>query len=142
SKKRTADYRIYQVGDSDQDLYEIASKSRSKSVSKSKCILCVDENSIDLKATVNQLSTLGYSTISAESCQEAIGFDISQEIRLMFPQIANIPIIALATLAAFPLNLLRDKYMEAGMDDYLIKPLRNKQLEKVLTQWINDDQYY
>ncbi|KAF0552645.1 protein-histidine kinase [Gigaspora margarita] len=167
SKKRTADYRIYQIGDSDQDLYEIASKSRSKSVSKSKCVLCVDDNSIDLKATVSQLSTLGYSTISAKSGQEAIGiirsefelkpcrismiligcnlqtmsgFNVSQEIRLMFPQISNIPIVALATLATLPLEVLHDKYIKSGMKDYLIKPLRIKQLKNVLTQWINDDQ--
>ncbi|CAG8621106.1 9532_t:CDS:2 [Gigaspora margarita] len=162
-----SDYRIYQIGDSDQDLYEIASKSRSKSVSKSKCVLCVDDNSIDLKATVSLLSTLGYSTISAKSGQEAIGiirsefelkpcrismiligcnlqtmsgFDVSQEIRLMFPQISNIPIVALATLATLPLEVLHDKYIKSGMKDYLIKPLRIKQLKNVLTQWINDDQ--
>ncbi|CAG8584705.1 6070_t:CDS:2 [Racocetra persica] len=74
--KRAIDYKISHAGSTNQDLYkdvnEAIFKSRSRSVSRSKCILCVDDNFTDLKVIQQQLSELGYSTISATNSQEAI----------------------------------------------------------------------
>ncbi|CAG8530682.1 20017_t:CDS:2 [Gigaspora margarita] len=51
------DYKVRQIG---QDLYEdvnkIVTSSRSRSASKSKCSLCVDDDSTDLQVTMQKLS--------------------------------------------------------------------------------------
>ncbi|KAF0410287.1 PAS domain S-box protein [Gigaspora margarita] len=75
--KKAANYNNCQVNSTSQDLNnininEIASKNRSNPVSKSKCVLCIDNNSNNLKDMIQQLSSLGYSTISATNSQEAI----------------------------------------------------------------------
>ncbi|CAG8653888.1 14257_t:CDS:2 [Cetraspora pellucida] len=100
---------LKRVEDENQHLFknENESKSSSRSVSKSKCILCVP-------------------TIS--------GFDISQAVRLMKPPISNIPIIALTSL---PLEEIYDNYIKSGMNDYLTKPLSSNQLENILNKWIS-----
>ncbi|CAG8679740.1 34563_t:CDS:2, partial [Racocetra persica] len=149
-----------------QDLYEGITKSDSK---MNKCILCVDDNSISLENTLQQVSKLGYSTISATNGLEAVtlidskssssffsdvdqikpnkvslilteynlpimaGFNVSQAIRAMKPPISSIPIIV---LTALPVDEIRNKCIESGINDYLAKPLKTEELEKVLTKWI------
>ncbi|CAG8484927.1 10821_t:CDS:10 [Funneliformis caledonium] len=49
-----------------------ASKYRSRPISNSKCILCVEDNPINLKVIQHQLSKLGYQTIAATNGQEAV----------------------------------------------------------------------
>ncbi|RIB23734.1 hypothetical protein C2G38_2032487 [Gigaspora rosea] len=46
-------------------------KSRSRTISDKKCILCVDDNPVDLKITRKKLEELGYSTLLATTGQEA-----------------------------------------------------------------------
>ncbi|CAG8616784.1 9100_t:CDS:2 [Scutellospora calospora] len=50
----------------------ITSESRLKTISNRKCILCVDDNFIDLKITQKKVERLGYSTLLANTGQEAI----------------------------------------------------------------------
>ncbi|RIB13107.1 hypothetical protein C2G38_2198742 [Gigaspora rosea] len=61
-------------------------------------------------------------------------FDISQTIRAMKPPISNIPIIV---LTALPVEEIRNKCIELGINDCLAKPLKTEELEKVLTKWIS-----
>ncbi|CAG8631091.1 28589_t:CDS:2 [Gigaspora margarita] len=141
-----------------------------------KCILCVDDNSTSLENTLQQISKLGYSTISATNGLEAVklintefkllsdtfsssfysdinqiksqrisliltecnlpimsGFDVSQVIKAMKPPISNIPIIVLTDL---PMREIRNKCIESKINDYLAKPLKTEELEKILTKWI------
>ncbi|KAF0366923.1 PAS domain S-box protein [Gigaspora margarita] len=49
-----------------------ASKFRFRPVSKSKCILCVEDNPINLKVIQHQLSKLGYPSLCATNGQEAV----------------------------------------------------------------------
>ncbi|KAG9305216.1 hypothetical protein G9A89_010724 [Geosiphon pyriformis] len=47
-------------------------KSRKLSVSPSKCILCVEDNPINLKVIQHQLTKLGYKSLTATNGQEAV----------------------------------------------------------------------
>ncbi|CAG8783833.1 31650_t:CDS:2 [Racocetra persica] len=67
--KRVADCKFYKPEDADQDLSKGMTKSDSM---MSKCILCVDDNPISLEYTLQQVSKLGYSTISATNGLEAV----------------------------------------------------------------------
>ncbi|RIA84037.1 hypothetical protein C1645_832863 [Glomus cerebriforme] len=49
-----------------------ALKSRSRQITKSKCILCVEDNPINLQVIQHQLAKLGYPTLSATNGQEAV----------------------------------------------------------------------
>ncbi|CAG8701621.1 18508_t:CDS:2, partial [Acaulospora morrowiae] len=56
-----------QITDGDRKL-----KSRTRFNSKSKCILCVEDNPINLKVIQHQLMRLGYQSLSATNGQEAV----------------------------------------------------------------------
>ncbi|CAG8447513.1 9833_t:CDS:2 [Acaulospora colombiana] len=47
-------------------------KSRTRPTSRSKCVLCVEDNPINLKVLQHQLTKLGYQSISATNGQEAV----------------------------------------------------------------------
>ncbi|CAG8497558.1 15302_t:CDS:2, partial [Gigaspora margarita] len=134
-----------------------------------------DNDSISLESTLQQITKLGYSTVSTTNGQEAVklvdselkldntssslsnsyaeshkislilieynlpimsGFDVSRAIRAMRPPISNIPIIVLTTL---PVEEMRSKFIESGINDYLAKPPKIEELEKILTKWIGDN---
>ncbi|CAG8545885.1 42050_t:CDS:2 [Gigaspora margarita] len=139
----------------------------------------IDDNYISLENTLQQVSKLGYSTISATNGLEAIklidskfkslsdtysssfysdidqlkscrisliltecnlpmisGFDVSQAVRAMKSPISDIPIVA---LTALPIGEIRNKCIESKISDYLAKPLKIEELEKVLTKWISEN---
>ncbi|CAG8559401.1 9079_t:CDS:2 [Gigaspora margarita] len=169
------DYRFIKSEDTNHDLYEDIKENDSKS----KCILCVDDNYISLENTLRQVSKLGYSTISATNGLEAInlidskfsslsdkysnsfysnmdqlksrkisliltecnlpmmsGFDVSQAVRAMKLPISDTPIVV---LTALPMREIRNKCIESGANDYLAKPLKIEELEKVLIKWISEN---
>ncbi|KAG9288146.1 hypothetical protein G9A89_000941 [Geosiphon pyriformis] len=150
----------------DSDQPETHHKSRTRAVSQSRCILCVEDNPINLKVIQHQLSKLGYQCLSATNGQEAVnlmqgdldssigsdrvslilmdcampvmsGFDASKAIRALGPPKSEIPIIALTASAV---QGTRDKCLESGMNDYLTKPLKLLQLKEKLLQWLGDNQ--
>ncbi|RIB31025.1 hypothetical protein C2G38_2136120 [Gigaspora rosea] len=160
--KRVRDYGFHNIGNKSQDIYEniIGSDFKRKRISgkdfNGKCILCVDNDFISLENTLQQVSKLGYSTASTTSGQEAVrlidsefkllntsssnldmeqpimsGFDVSRAIRAMRPPISNIPIIILTNLLT---DEIQNKFIELGINDFLGKPLKIKELEKVLTK--------
>ncbi|KAF0559599.1 protein-histidine kinase [Gigaspora margarita] len=173
---KQGDCKLLKTEDTNQYKFEDIKESDSK---KSKCILCVDDNYISLENTLQQVSTLGYSTISATNGLEAIklidskfkslsdtysssfysdidqlkscrisliltecnlpmisGFNVSQAVRAMKPPISDIPIV---TLTALPIGEIRNKCIESKISDYLAKPLKIEELEKVLTKWISEN---
>ncbi|CAI2172268.1 11427_t:CDS:10 [Funneliformis geosporum] len=161
--KKTSLKRMAHAEDHIQSIDEYpASKYRSRPISNSKCILCVEDNPINLKVIQHQLSKLGYQTIAATNGQEAVnliqaesghsgrislilmdcampvmsGFDASKAIRAIPSTISRIPIIALTASAV---QGTRDKCIEAGMNDYLTKPLKIGQLKEMLAQWLGED---
>ncbi|CAG8693626.1 33912_t:CDS:2, partial [Racocetra persica] len=62
--KRVADYELYKIGDANQGIYEdVTERDFGR-----KC----DNDSISLENTLQQISKLGYSTVSAANGQEAV----------------------------------------------------------------------
>ncbi|CAG8515895.1 44004_t:CDS:2 [Gigaspora margarita] len=86
--KRVRDYGLHKIGNESQDIYEyvtgrdIKRNCTSGKNFNGKCILCVDDDSISLENTLQQVSKLGYSTISSTNGQEAIKL-IDSEFNLL-----------------------------------------------------------
>ncbi|CAG8628460.1 4483_t:CDS:2 [Gigaspora rosea] len=86
--KRLRDYGFHKNGNNSQDIYEyIIGKGFKRKCSSGKdfngkCILCVDNDSISLENTLQQVSKLGYSTVSTTSGQEAVRL-IDSEFKLL-----------------------------------------------------------
>lgn len=62
---------------------------------------------------------------------EMDGFAATREIRQRWPE-KRIPIIA---LTAHAIAGVREQCLEAGMDDYVTKPMARDTIEKVLRKW-------
>lgn len=116
-------------------------------------ILLVEDNVVNQKVTLNQLKTLGYSADVAANGQEALhmleqipydlvfmdcqmpildGYSATQEIRRMEPPDRHTVIVALTA------NALREdrvRCIQAGMDDYLSKPILKEKLAMKLQYW-------
>ena len=117
-----------------------------------KRILLVEDNAINQKIASKMLERLGYNSVIANNGKEAIdmlfdkkevfdyilmdvqmpvlnGLDATKEIRRNG---LNIPIIA---MTANVLKGDREICLEAGMNDYIGKPVRLDDLETVLQRW-------
>ncbi len=74
-------------------------------------------------------------------CQmpEMDGFEATRAIRALqkSDDIPSIPIVALTALA---MKGDRERCIEAGMDDYLAKPLRKEELRDMLKKWLDSEQ--
>ena len=61
------------------------------------------------------------------------GYEVTQNIRRTENAMSRLPIVALtahATIGA------RERCLDAGMDDYLAKPFRKADLQRVLERWL------
>jgi len=65
---------------------------------------------------------------------EMDGFAATKMIRNLEDSRKNIPVIA---ITAHALKGDKEKCLEAGMNDYITKPINAKQLSKVLDSWVN-----
>lgn len=61
------------------------------------------------------------------------GFAATQELRLRESAGRRTPVIALTASAMAP---DRERYLQAGIDDYLSKPIRPEELAVVLQRWV------
>jgi CheY-like chemotaxis protein len=116
-------------------------------------ILLVEDNAVNRKVTLNQLKNLGYTANVAANGQEAIqmmeqiaydlvlmdcqmpildGYQTTQEIRQR--QVASQHPIIIA-LTANALKEDRERCLNAGMDDYLSKPILKQDLADRLAYW-------
>jgi two-component system, sensor histidine kinase and response regulator len=119
-----------------------------------KNILVVEDNVVNQKVAVGQLSHLGYEAAVVGSGAEAIeavrrrpydlilldcqmpdidGYDVARTIRKMDNQTRRIPIVA---MTAHAMEGEREKCLAAGMDDYLAKPVSTQRLSTVLVRWL------
>ncbi|KAF2707502.1 hypothetical protein K504DRAFT_383136 [Pleomassaria siparia CBS 279.74] len=124
-------------------------------------VLVVEDNHINQQIALKTIKKLGFSVTAVWNGQEALdylkepspthprpdiilmdvqmpirdGYSTTHAIRTQFedvPDIRNVPIVAMTASA---IHGDREKCQQAGMDDYLAKPVKGKQLETMLVKW-------
>jgi CheY-like chemotaxis protein len=117
-------------------------------------VLLVDDNEINQQVAQEILEGAGLRVIVASDGQEAVdavhadeydvvlmdiqmpvmdGYEATRQIRNSKSEIRNIPIIA---MTAHAMTGDREKTLEAGMNDYVTKPIDPDQLFSTLVKWI------
>lgn len=118
-------------------------------------ILIAEDNPVNQKVALLQLTTLGFNGHAVGNGKEAVdailsgkydlvlmdcqmpemdGFQATKTIRMGETQTGGrIPIIA---MTAHAMDGDRERCISAGMDDYISKPVDAKKLQKVLSKWM------
>jgi two-component system sensor histidine kinase/response regulator len=119
-------------------------------------ILLAEDNTINQKVIISTLKKLGYNADAVANGKEAVktlemihydmvlmdcqmpemdGYEATGEIRKRSSKVLNheVPIIAITANA---MRSDREKCLQAGMDDYLPKPIYPKELSDMLEKWI------
>ncbi len=133
------------------DIPEIDSSQGEQAFTRSPLILIAEDNEANIGTFSSYLNAKGYRLIIARDGREAVeitkshqpelilmdiqmpvmdGLEAIRQIRLD-SSLAEIPIIALTALA---MTGDREKCLEAGANDYLTKPVKLKQLVKIIQQ--------
>lgn len=116
-------------------------------------LLLVDDNLINVKIGTEMLRRMGYQTQTANSGTAALqalekesfdlvfmdvqmpeldGYETTRKIRSAPPKEKQ-PIIIAVTGSAMEGD--REKCLEAGMNDYILKPIRVESVQAALMQW-------
>ncbi|MBS0290839.1 MAG: two-component sensor histidine kinase BarA [Proteobacteria bacterium] len=140
------------VGSLSKDL-KYPSDSNLLEVSNQISVLAVDDYPSNLKLVAALLENLGVSADCANNGYEALQFIEKKKYDLIFMDIqmpgidgievtnrirgeedpgSHIPIIA---LTAHALTTEKEAVLRAGMDDYLTKPIDEKDLQRIIEQW-------
>lgn len=119
-------------------------------------LLVVEDNRINQKVISSILEKFGYKTDTVSNGKEAIealgttpydlvimdcqmpvmdGYETTKEIRNPKSKVSNhkIPVIA---MTAHAMNGDREKCLEAGMDDYLTKPIKPREISNLIEKWV------
>ena len=88
------------------------------------------------KEAVDLFSLLPYDAVLMD-CQMPVmdGFEATRRIRQLYPEKRGIPIIA---MTAHAMKGDRERCLEAGMDDYISKPVKPDDLFEVLRQRVEE----
>jgi PAS domain S-box-containing protein len=118
-------------------------------------ILVVEDNPINQKVAVHQLEALGLHADVVGSGKEALemlqladydlvlmdcsmpemnGYDATRAIRRMAGPVASVPIIA---MTADAVTGARERCLDAGMNDYVSKPVKLEHLERTIARFLN-----
>lgn len=120
---------------------------------KSKKVLIVDDNKINLRVAYKLLSNFGITADTVESgfeCIDKINAGIKYDLILlddMMPKMSgvetlhklkeiqgfNSPVVALTANA---ISGMREQYLESGFNDYLAKPIEREELSRVLKEYL------
>jgi len=120
-------------------------------------ILVVDDNTINRRVTTLQLQKMGYTSQAVANGREAIdalalipydvilmdcqmpemdGYQATAVIRQKEGKSRHTPIIA---MTAHAMEGEIQKCLQAGMDDYISKPVDTHRLQEMLTQWLQSE---
>ncbi len=113
-------------------------------------VLVVEDNTVNQKITIAMLKSLGFSADAAADGREAVrmvqslpydivlmdcempvmdGFDATREIRRREGAAKHIPIVA---VTAHAMKGDRERCLDAGMDDYVAKPVSKEELSRAI----------
>jgi CheY-like chemotaxis protein/HPt (histidine-containing phosphotransfer) domain-containing protein len=120
-------------------------------------VLVVEDNVVNQKVASLMLRRLGCTVLMASDGEEALsilsrgdidlvlmdcqmpvmnGFQATREIRLLRDEVlSSVPIVAM-TANAMPGD--RERCLEAGMNDYLSKPVQSKDLARMVERWTRE----
>lgn len=117
-------------------------------------ILMADDNAVNRKLVTTLLEKVGYKVDSVATGSEAVeavqrkqyglvlmdgqmpemdGFEATTKIRQLESEVRSTPIIA---MTAHAMKGDRERFLEAGMDDYIPKPLEPDALFALIEKWI------
>ncbi|SFW98940.1 response regulator [Marinospirillum alkaliphilum] len=138
----------------DQGLLTLT--TQQPATQKQPVILAVDDTPSNLLLLVTLLEQLGFATLQAKNGVEALelvqqqvvdlvlmdiqmpemnGVQATRHIRRLGQSWRTLPVIA---LTAHAVAEEREKWLEAGINDVLIKPLDERQLVDLLQRWLGD----
>jgi PAS domain S-box-containing protein len=126
----------------------------SQQITTSSLILLAEDHEANISTFSSYLTAKGYRMIVAENGQKAIDLTHSERPDLILmdiqmpyvdgiqaitkirqnPELVDIPIIALTALA---MAGDRERCLAAGANDYLTKPVKLKQLNQKIREWLN-----
>ena len=132
--------------------------SREEALKQRMLILVAEDNDINQKVIRQQLNLLGYAADIASDGREALkrwqsgdynllltdlhmpemdGFELTKDIRAVETDQKHIPIVALTANA---LKGEKERCLQAGMDDYLSKPVQLDDLRSILEKYLPNQQ--
>jgi two-component system sensor histidine kinase/response regulator len=119
-------------------------------------VLLAEDNPMNQKVALAQLRRLGYTADTVKTGKEALsalegmnyelmfldiqmpemdGYETAREIRRREKESARLSRTYIIALTASALWGDRERCFEAGMDDYVVKPVQQQQLEAALRRW-------
>lgn len=133
-------------------------KTESGSVRNGKSILIVDDNEINQKLLRVYLLSMGFQVFVSKDGYSALnvlekhpidlvfldlhmpvmnGYETTRAIRQLDERYSRIPIIG---LSADGLPNSQKKALQSGMDEYLVKPIKQDDLRQILCRWFRMDE--
>jgi CheY-like chemotaxis protein len=116
-------------------------------------VLLAEDNAINSRVAMRMLEKLGYRVDLASNGKEAVdmlemlpydlilmdcqmptmdGFEATRKIRRCQGERGRVPIIA---VTANSMEGDKDRCLQAGMDDYIAKPIQVERLREILERW-------